>query len=334
MASIFLVEIKFSRNSSEIKNQKIPLENYESKIEKEKNNSEPSSEIDLEFQKEKKSKKPLICELLKFLSQKRIFYPIIFLFLLTIRPSSNKTIFYFYTNILHLLPDFIGFLQLIQSFGSILGVFIYNKYFKNVDYKKFFIYTTVVYVILDLIQIILVLRFNNDLGIPDKLFCFIDSLATDFMMELNLFPVMIIVCQLSPKNMEGTMCALMMSIYNFSGIIGNQFGGGLMLLLGITENNFNNFYLLIILTNVWVVSLLPFMMCADFGSAHKMDEIQEKEAVNVQIDEIEENSEYLQQSENEIQNKLEIITNPLWRKSKFFEMKDEKKNLVTNIENQ
>ena len=330
MASFFLVEIKFCRNSSDNNNERTPLEKLGSKIEKETNSPEPSSQINSKPKDEKKTIKSSICELFKFLSQKKIFYPIFFLFLLTIRPSSNKAIFYFYTNSLHFLPDFIGVLQLVQSLGSILGVFIYNKHFKNVDYKKFFIYTTVVYVILDLSQIILVSRFNKDLGIPDKIFCFLDSLATDFMMEFNLFPVLIISCRLSPKNMEGTMYALMMSIYNFSGIIGNQLGGGLMLLLGITENNFDKLYLLIILTNVWVVCVLPLMACADFDSAHKLVEKKENEGVNVEIIEIGNDVEYVQQKENEKENKLEIEINDSSEKNKYFEMKDEQNILAIN----
>jgi len=325
VASFFLVEIKFSRNFSKNNDEKTPLDKLGSNVEKEtKNNPESSSQQNSKPEEEKKTLKTSICKLIKFLSQKKIFYPILFLFLLTIRPSSNKAVFYFYTNILHFRPDFIGVLQFVQSLGSILGVIIYNKYFKNVDYKKFFIYTTIVYVCLDLSQILLVSRFNKNLGIPDKIFCFIDSLATDFMMEFNLFPVLIISCRLSPKNMEGTMYALMMSIYNFSGIIGNQLGGGLMLLLGITENNFDKLYLLIILTNFWVISLLPLMACADFDSAQKMVEKNEKEEINVEIIEIGKKAENLQQTDSEKETKLEIKINDSSEQSKYYEMKDEK----------
>ena len=92
------------------------------------------------------------------------------------------------------------------------------------------------------------------------------------MMELNLFPVLIIACRLSPKNVEGTMYALMMSIYNLSGNLGSQMGAGIMLVLGITEKDFHNLYLLVIITNIWVVSVLPFMSCADFESAQEVAE--------------------------------------------------------------
>lgn len=261
LASCFISEIRGSKNQILAKDspEKSQLQNY----------SQFSEAIKTP---ESQSLKVSVCLLIRFLSQKRVFYPILFLFLLTTRPSSNRAIFYFYTNVLDFQPDFIGILSLLQSFGSILGIFIYNRYFKLMSYKKFFISTTIVYVILDLSQIILISRINKSFGIPDKLFCFIDSLMTDFMLELNLFPVLIIACRLSPKNMEGTMYALMMSIYNFSSIIGNQMGAGLMIFLGITENNFDNLYLLIILTNVWVVFVLPSMLCADFDSAQQVAE--------------------------------------------------------------
>lgn len=206
-----------------------------------------------------------LVKLFRFLSQKQVFYPIFFLFLLTVRPSSNQAIFYFYTNVLKFEPQFIGVLSFLHSLGSISCIFVYNKFLKLVSYKKFFISTTIIYVFLDLSQIILISRVNQRFGIPDKLFCFLDSFLTDFMMELNLFPVLIISCRMSPKNIEGTMYALMMSIYNFSSIIGGQMGAGLMLFLGITEKNFDNLYLLIVITNIWVVSVLPFMICTDFA---------------------------------------------------------------------
>ena len=205
-ASCFIFEVRYSK-----KNQHKLQDNLEkSELESDNQISEaPSAAIE-----EKESLKASICRLFHFLTQRRIFYPIFFLFLLTIRPSSNQAIFYFYTNVLEFPADFIGVLRFVQSFGSVLGIFVYNKYFKLVPYKKFFICTTIIYVILDLTQIILITRINKTFGIPDKIFCFIDSLMTDFMMELNLFPVLIIACRLSPKNVEGTMYALMMSIYN------------------------------------------------------------------------------------------------------------------------
>lgn len=211
-----------------------------------------------------------LSKLKKFFLQKTIFYPICFIFLLTVRPSSNQAIFFFYTNELGFLPDFIGILQLVHSLGSILGVYFYNKFCKFVPFRKFFICTTLIYVCLDLTQIILVKRINTKWGIPDQVFCIIDSLITDFMIELNLFPLLILSCRLSPKNIEGTMYALMMSIYNFSLMLGSQIGGLGMRILDISENDFNNLYVLIIFANIWVVSILPFIYFANFEEATKL----------------------------------------------------------------
>ena len=295
LSAFFLYEIKqvttkTDKNSSEIENEvgneekvRLHVKNEENHIEanndieneektrlhvkNEENNLKPQQEV-AEEKTNVTDKKSRLSLLFDFFTKKQILYPVCFIFLLTVRPSSNQAIFFFYTNGLSFDPEFIGVLQLVHSCGSILGVYIYNKFFKFVGFKKFFCCTTIIYVILDLSQIILVTRYNKNLGIPDQVFCIIDSLMTDFIMELNLFPLLIIACRLSPKNIEGTMYALMMSIFNFSGMLGTQIGGLLMRLLGITEKNFRNLYLLILITNIWVFSVLPFIFLADFESAH------------------------------------------------------------------
>lgn len=208
-------------------------------------------------------------KLKNFFFQKAILLPVSCIFLLTMRPSSNQAIFFFYTNKLQFAPEFIGILQLIHSLGSIFGVFFYNRFCKFIGFRKFFIVTTLIYASLDLSQIILVKRINQQWGIPDRFFCILDSLITDFMLELNIFPVLILSCRLSPKNIEGTMYALLMSIYNFSLMLGSQFGGLGMRLLDITENNFDNLPMLIVIANLWVVSVLPFIYFANFENATK-----------------------------------------------------------------
>ena len=225
---------------------------------------------------EKEEEKSTIRLLLNFFRQKEILFPVCFIFLLAVRPSSNLAIFYFYTTELAFSAEFIGVLQLIHSLGSIIGVYVYNRFCKFVSFKRFFITTTLIYVCLDMSQIILVKRINKSIGIPDQIFCVIDSLITDFLMELNLFPLLIIACRLSPKNIEGTMCALMMSINNFSSMLGGQIGGLAMRFLNITENDFGKLHLLIIFTNIWVISILPFILFADFEGAQKLADNNEK----------------------------------------------------------
>lgn len=61
-------------------------------------------------------------------------------------------------------------------------------------------------------------------------------------------PLLVLACRMCPKNIEGTMYALLMSTLNFGSIISLQLGGVLTYFLGISDTNFDNLWLLVVLT--------------------------------------------------------------------------------------
>jgi len=73
---------------------------------------------------------------MEFIKLPYIYKPIIFIFLFMITPSSGNTMFFFYTNKLGFAPEFLGELKLFYAVASILGMIIYNKFLKFVDFKK------------------------------------------------------------------------------------------------------------------------------------------------------------------------------------------------------
>lgn len=76
--------------------------------------------------------------------------------------------------------------------------------------------------------------------------------------------MLVLACRLCPKNIEGTMYALLMSTLNFGSMLSFQFGGLLMHYLGITESNFQNLWILIVLANSFLLLPLPFLNLVDF----------------------------------------------------------------------
>lgn len=72
-------------------------------------------------------------------------------------------------------------------------------------------------------------------------------------------------CRLCPKKIEGTMYALLMSTLNFGGMLAHQGGGLLMYFLGITENNFQNLWILILIANCTILLPLPMLLYLDFN---------------------------------------------------------------------
>lgn len=62
-------------------------------------------------------------------------------------------------------------------------------------------------------------RINVKLKIPDAIFCLGDSLLIQTLAEINTIPILVLACRYCPKNIEGTMYALIMSVLNFGNMI-------------------------------------------------------------------------------------------------------------------
>jgi hypothetical protein len=60
------------------------------------------------------------------------------------------------------------------------------------------------------------------------------------------------------------MFALVMSTLNFSGLMSSQLGGILIDMLGITDSQFKNLWLLVLLANLLQLVPLPLIVFVDF----------------------------------------------------------------------
>ena len=76
---------------------------------------------------------------------------------------------------------------------------------------------------------------------------------------MTWLPVLILSARLCPKGIEATLFALLTSVWNLSMLLSHEFGALLTHLLGITETNFDNLWLLVIITNLSTLLPLPFI---------------------------------------------------------------------------
>lgn len=211
-------------------------------------------------------------KLFSFIKQEEILKPLVFLLLFNSIPAIGSPMFYYYTNYLHFSTEFIGTLNLINSVASCLAVIIYRFFLKNVAFKKIFFITSCFCIISQMLLLVLITRINLDLGIDDKVFSVCDNLFIHMMAELNLLPVLSFACRICPKNIEGTVYALIMSTLNLGSLISEQSGALLVYLLGITSNNFHNLWVFIAIENIFIVFLLPFLFCLKIEQAHQITE--------------------------------------------------------------
>jgi hypothetical protein len=71
-------------------------------------------------------------------------------------------------------------------------------------------------------------------------------------------PVLVLAARLCPPGIEATLFALLMSVTNMAGLVSHESGALLTHWLGVNETNFDQLWLLVIITNL--STLLPLVL--------------------------------------------------------------------------
>ncbi len=193
------------------------------------------------------------------ISQKKIWLPTLFLFLWQCTPTADSAFFYFSTNELGFTPEFLGRVRLVTSLASLLGIWLFQRFFKTIPFRKIFLWTTIFSSLLGLTALLLVTHTNRTLGIDDHWFALGDSLILTVMGQLTFMPVLVLAARLCPPGIEATLFALLMSVMNLSGLVSKEGGALLTHLLGVTDTNFDKLWLLVLIANLGGILPLIFI---------------------------------------------------------------------------
>ena len=196
-------------------------------------------------------------QLRQAVTQKTIWLPAAFLFLLQATPSSDSAFFFFTTNELGFPPEFLGRVRLVTSIAALAGVWLFQRFLKTVPFRVIFGWSTVIAAALGMTTLLLVTHANRALGIDDQWFSIGDSLILTVVGQIAYMPLLVLSARLCPPGVEATLFALLMSITNLAGLLSHEGGALLTHLLGITDRNFDNLWLLVIITNL--STLLPLL---------------------------------------------------------------------------
>lgn len=257
--------------------------------EEEKKEKEEQKEDDNNITKENDGNKSCTYKLKKiyqFLKMKVILLPIIFIFLFTITPSTYDGMMYFYINELKFDYEFIGRIQLVSSLAMITGIVIYYNWLSDNPFKKLIIGCTIVATIFNLLQLILIMRWNHFIGIPDTYLSLSLDLATNTLAELQLLPVLVLACKLCPKHLEATIYEVILGIKNFAFVISYRTGGLIMMWLNITKDNFKNLWILVTISSLFPLITLTILLFVPIKTDYK----EEFEKLENKMKIIEENS--------------------------------------------
>lgn len=209
-------------------------------------------------------------------TKKEIYHPVIFILLYMMPPNYTDPLFYFYTNKLSFSSVIMGRLKVVYGISTLFGVWLYNAHLKSINFKRILYGSTLLSMTFNLFIIVLVLRINLLIGISDYLFCIASDSITTALGEINLMPLLVLACNICPKNIEGTIYAFLISIVNLGSLFASQWGSYLTYYLGITEVNFDNLVWLIVISNLCYLIPLPFLFLLNEESYTKFIEYEDK----------------------------------------------------------
>jgi folate/biopterin transporter len=200
-----------------------------------------------------------LVQLKQAVTQRQIWLPTAFLFLWQSMPTGESAFFYFTTNELGFEPEFLGRVRLVTSIAAIVGIWVFQRFLKAVPFRVIFGWSTVISSALGMTMLLLVTHTNRSLGIDDRWFSLGDSLVLTVMGQIAFMPVLVLAARLCPPGVEATLFALLMSVVNFSGLVSYEFGALIMHWLGVTDKNFDNLWLLVLITNLSTLLPLPLL---------------------------------------------------------------------------
>ncbi|MGF1494188.1 MAG: folate/biopterin family MFS transporter [Microcoleaceae cyanobacterium] len=203
--------------------------------------------------------KQQVGQLRQAFTQKAVWLPTAFLFVWQATPTADSAFFYFTTNELGFQPEFLGRVRLVTSVASLVGIWLFQRFFKKVPFRTIFGWSTVISAVLGMTMLLLVTHTNRSLGIDDHWFSLGDSLVLTLMGQIAYMPVLVLAARLCPPGVEATLFALLMSISNLAGLMSHESGALLTHLLGVTEHNFDRLWLLVVITNLTTLLPLPFL---------------------------------------------------------------------------
>ncbi|KAH0923400.1 hypothetical protein HID58_023418 [Brassica napus] len=150
----------------------------------------------------------------------------------------------------------VGFILSIGSVGSILGATLYQLVLKDHAFRGICLWTQLLFALAGMLDLILVLRLNLKLGLPDYLFIVVDEVVSQMIGRLKWMPLLVLTSKLCPHGIEGTFFALLMSIDNAGFMTSSWLGGVLLHVLKVTRTEFGNLWLAVLIRNVLRVSPL------------------------------------------------------------------------------
>lgn len=187
-----------------------------------------------------------------------VWKPCLYMYLsLALNAHIHEGLFYWYTDAKEgplFSKEIVGSIYSIGALGSLFGVLLYQNTLKNHPFRDLLFWTQLLHGASGMLDLVLVLRVNLKLHIPDFLFIVIDEGISHMIGRIKWMPLLVLSSKLCPPGVEGMFFALLMSI-DHVGMLTSSWAGGILLhALGVTRTQFNNLWIAILIRNTLRIS--------------------------------------------------------------------------------
>eukprot|EP00250_Pteridium_aquilinum_P017511 c23666_g1_i2 orf=338-1174(+) len=227
----------------------------------------------------------------KTLKEPALWRPALYVYLSrSLCPDISESMFYWFTDPVAgpgFSEQFIGLVGGISYLAMFAGVALYNCWFRFYTLRKMFLWPQVAYAVMGLCDIIIVTRWNLQMGIPDHAFVIGDETLTDVIGRLQLIPFMVLSARLCPPGIEGTVFAFLMSVSNFGATCAAWMGALLLQQLHVRKEDYSQLWLAVLVRSLLRLSPLLFLSLLPPGTVDDLQtpHIEETDAQPVNKDE-------------------------------------------------
>jgi len=183
--------------------------------------------------------------------------------------SIGSGLSYFYTADAACLPDgphfdytyYITITGVVGSVVNFFGVILYQYFLSGWRFRSALIFTIVIGALAPMIDLIIVMRWNVKIGIPDKVFFLLgNAIFENLVGILQSIPFSSIFAKIAPPGMESAVFAYTVGIANFCGMVSNLLGSGVIKWSGMTtvgdDCNFDALPNLIVIFSILIPTLV------------------------------------------------------------------------------
>lgn len=213
------------------------------------NSSIKSTDIDDSNEKSSDEKNSLtILNLFKNFICKRTIYPaLIFAIVYNSVPSTQTSLFYYSINYLNITVTQLGYISILSNISIVCSMIFMKKFLKSFTWEGMIKFTTILNSILGIPFLILHYRKNAFFGISDMEMLSIYRCINAVIERYTFTPFILFSSMITPKGFLSTGNAIFSTCLNLGVSIRETLTIILCGYFGITSNNFENFYVLIIL---------------------------------------------------------------------------------------